>query len=118
MSATQVQCHGCKKAFTPNGYSQHIFKTTRAVCRALHTGLLLAPRSQHSINAAMPISSTWDPHDEPTNNMDIPADHVAHNPSAQPELNSRAEFTTMGMEDGNAPFHVPMTPLTYVHPRK
>jgi hypothetical protein len=105
MSATRIQCHGCKKAFSINGYSQHIAKTKRAVCRAWHTGLQLAAQS-HSTETAMPVSSiSWGSRDEPNDAMDIPADHEAHSSILWPELNSCAEFTTAGMDNGNAPFH-------------
>jgi len=36
MNTAQTQCPGCKKTFTPSGYSQHVSKTQRAVCRAVH----------------------------------------------------------------------------------
>jgi hypothetical protein len=36
MNATQTQCPACKKKFTLSGYSQHVAKTQRADCRAVH----------------------------------------------------------------------------------
>lgn len=36
MNAAQIRCPGCKKFFTINGYSQHVAKTRRVGCRAVH----------------------------------------------------------------------------------
>ena len=36
MIRPQTQCPGCKRTFSLNGYSQHVSKTRRAVCRAVH----------------------------------------------------------------------------------
>lgn len=36
MIRPQTQCPGCRKTFSLNGYSQHVSRTRRAVCRAVH----------------------------------------------------------------------------------
>ena len=36
MNTAQTQCPACKKKFTLSGYSQHVTKTQRADCRAVH----------------------------------------------------------------------------------
>ena len=36
MNMAQIQCPSCKRIFSHSGYSQHVSKTQRADCRAVH----------------------------------------------------------------------------------
>jgi hypothetical protein len=36
MNTAKTQCPGCKRIFSHSGYSQHVSKTQRAGCRAVH----------------------------------------------------------------------------------
>ncbi|KAH8999683.1 hypothetical protein EDB86DRAFT_3075750 [Lactarius hatsudake] len=39
MNTAQVHCPGCKKVFTPRGFSQHISRSQRADCRIVYAAL-------------------------------------------------------------------------------
>jgi hypothetical protein len=75
MVAAQIQCHGCKKKFTFSGYSQHVSKTRRADCRAVHAResslFETTAASQPLVDSGLPPDATRSPADP--HNISVPS---------------------------------------------
>ncbi|KAI9429981.1 hypothetical protein H4582DRAFT_2114026 [Lactarius indigo] len=62
MSRVQIHCHGCNRAFTPHGFSQHINRTQLLSCHAQRAAIQLPTtcQTQGSNLVANPGPTSWD----------------------------------------------------------
>jgi hypothetical protein len=100
MELAQMRCHGCNKAFTPHGFSQHVVKTQNVRCRTVHSALLgQAHLDFRSIDGAGHAASSLAP--IPSSTLRSPNDMVDDGTSdeetAQP---SGGEFAKTCVVDG------------------
>ncbi|KAI9440231.1 hypothetical protein BJY52DRAFT_1229557 [Lactarius psammicola] len=81
MSASLVQCVGCKKFFTPKGHSQHLNRTKKRDCQDLRKSLQGQAASQVASSLAPNTNpESWgiatDGDNEDSGNIDYELDHV------------------------------------------
>ena len=67
MNVAQTRCHGCKRAFTPRGLSQHAKKTLNARCQLVHSGSQdhLRSRSVTHVTSSLALNSSRTPRINP-----------------------------------------------------
>ena len=110
MKAAKSSCPGCNKVFTHHGLSQHIAKTHRVRCCAVHAASQPQSPFRYSpyerlLSTLTPNSTSWD-HPDPSFGSEQPSGHdgtPSHSPVIPPLGNE--SVTTGDMDDCKLALH-------------